>query len=183
MRRIVLYCLLFFFVTAGIAWAASKVYVATETVITWGDTGRTHALTFSGITSGTLRMGARHDKGSGSRAIDFTYLCQLSLTGTNVPNTTTVEFWVAWSDGTMIDGGISTSDASAASADKRNNLHLAGLLVVDQATTNTVMMASGRFQVPTQYFSFGFYNGSGLPMQSVTTNYCSVYPTPPELNP
>jgi hypothetical protein len=180
MKRVILACGAVCVLTASLAWAVSQQWIATGTVITWGDTGRTHPLTFNGIAAGTLRMGTQHDKGINSQIEDFTYFCQLSLTGTNVVKEA-VEFYVAWSDGTIIDGNIATTDASAASPDKRFNLKLVGLLVVDQTTSNTVMRASGRFKVPSRFFSLGYYNGTQLPLQAVTTNYCAVYPTPPEM--
>jgi hypothetical protein len=87
-----------------------------------------------------------------------------------------VEIYYVLSAGSHPDGEIGTADA-ALTADKRSNLKLAFLLVVDQTATDTDMTASRELEIPTRYVSLGMWNASGVTSEAGTgTSACRLTP-------
>jgi hypothetical protein len=166
---------------SGVAWAVSQLYINfNATPIKFADSAQTPSatLTMTGatLTAGVGRISTRYDRGAGALPALYFYICTMSLTGTNVVDTT-VEWWMAWSNGTISDGQVSATD-SALTTSKRNNLKLVGVTIVDQTTSNTDMTASGLVFIPTRYFHWGVWNGTALPFQTSTTAHnCLLYPT------
>ena len=156
---------------------ANKVYVNPETALLFADAAQTEdaTLTLSALASGAGRYSARFDRGAGARAALYEWLLNFSLTGTNVV-AAQVEVYVVRSDGTYADGALGTADAALVTG-KRNNLLFAGLAIVDQVTTNTVMSARGYVWLPTRYFSMAVWNATTLPFQTTTTLH-QLYMTP-----
>lgn len=161
-----------------LAWAVSNQYILPGTPITFGDTGSNYGIDFSATASGAGKYSDRADLGAGAHAAQFAWSCQFSLTGTNVPGSY-IEIYISWSDGTNADGALGTTKSTLTSADKRRNLKRIGTLVIDQATTNVVMNASGQAFVPTRYFTLAYWNATGLPFQTSTTLHrCQFTPIP-----
>jgi hypothetical protein len=163
------------------AWAVvSPSYLnSNATPIKFADSAQTPTavLTMTGaqVTAGTGRISGRYDRGAGAQPALYYWTCTMSLTGTNVVGEV-VEWYVAYSDGTNPDGQLGTADA-ALTTNKRNNLHLAGLTIVDQTTTNTNMTASGYVFIPSRYVQWATWNGTTLPFQSQTNvHFCLLYP-------
>jgi hypothetical protein len=159
--------------------AASKQYVAPETVITFADSAQSPSATFtlSNRTAGTGQVSARYDRGTGSHAALYKWRCTIQLTGTNVVGEM-IEWYIATSDGTNPDGEIGTTDA-ALTTDKRKNLFFIGATTVDQTTTNTNMTASGVVAIPDRYISLAMWNGTALPTKTDTAvHHCSLTPIP-----
>jgi hypothetical protein len=134
---------------------------------------------------GTLagKYGDRHDKGAGAQPAQWGWTCSFTLVGTKVPGAA-LEVWVSWSDGTNADGALGTTAGTLSSADKRRNLKLLGQTVADtsDATTGTVLTASGMAWLPTRYFSPAVWNATTLPTQNVAnTSSCTFTPLPPEM--
>ena len=156
---------------------ANKIYTAIETALLFADAAQAEdaTLTLSALGSGVGRVSARFDRGAGSHAGLYEWRLNWSLTGTNVV-AATVEIYLASSDGTNPDGQIGTADAALAT-DKRKNLKLAGLAIVDQTTTNTVMTASGYIWVPSRYISMAVWNATTLAFQTSTSLH-QLYLTP-----
>lgn len=165
------------------AGAVSKQYTAPGTAVIFADSAQTPTVTWtlSNKANGVGQVSARYDKGAGSQPALWEMRCRFSFTGTNVVGTT-LELYVATSDGTNPDGEVGTSDASM-SSDKRRNLLFVGVLVVDQTTTNTVMTASFRnIYLPQRYFSLAMWNNTGLPTQTSTSAHrCTMTPVPFEM--
>lgn len=180
--RIVWSVLLSLGLLASTTWAANKVYVNPESSILFADSAQVEQATWtlSALAAGAGRISAQYDRGAGAHAAWYEWRCRLRLTGTNVVGAV-VEFYVATSDGTYVDGNVGTADAALAS-DKRNNLRPLGVLLVDQTTTNTEMVASGRIRLDARYLSLGIWNGTSLPLQTDTANHgCLLTPMPEEV--
>ena len=175
--------LLLLLLWSSCAWAvASKQYVAPETGVVFTDSGGggNVVLPFRAVGPGAGRYSDRYDKGAGSKAANWTWHCQLSLTGANTAGQT-LDLFVSWSDGTYADGTLSTSNGTLLT-DKRRNLKRIGQLVVDQASSNVNMVGSGQVFIPTRYFSVAFWNNTSLTTQDLATVHkCVFYPVPPEM--
>jgi len=162
---------------AAPVWATSFQYTSPGTAITFADTGGT-AMTFSNRASGTGQVSALADKGAGDQPSLWQAQCSISLTGTNTQGQQ-LEYYVATSqDGTTIDGALTMN--SSFTTDQRRNLTLIGVLQVDQASTNTTMVATFRnIYLPARYFAVGFWNGTSLPTETSTTKHkCVFTPVP-----
>ena len=156
-------------VTAGTAWALNKILVAKGTPLLFADSAQTEdvTMTLSALASGAGRCSARYQKTGGNvKSNRWEMRPHIQLTGTNVVGET-VEFYVATSDGTSAQGTVATTDAALAT-DKRKNLTFAGVLVVDQTTTNTTMITSFPVVIEEAYFSVCVWNGSTLPLKTDT---------------
>jgi hypothetical protein len=157
----------------------SKQYVISETAITFCDSGQgcTKTMTMANIAAGAGQYSDQLDRGAGAHAADYEWRCWLALTGTNVLNEA-VEIYFGTSDGTNNDGGLGTTTSALVTA-KRNNLKFMGQLLVDQTTTNVVMIASGLVHVRSRYLTLAFWNATSLPTQnSASVNECSLTPMP-----
>jgi hypothetical protein len=161
---------------SGTAYAAtSKQYLVMEAPITIGDSG-TIVLTMNNLAFGAGRMSTRYNRGTAARAALFEWRCTITLTGTNTVGQV-IEWYLATSDGTTIDGNLSATDG-ALPTDKRNNLKPIGITIVDQATTNTPIIASGWVLIPSQYFSWGVWNGTTATNFQATAGGSSCTLTP-----
>ena len=172
---------LLFCASQGLA-VTSNQYVSPGTAKVFGDSAQTPDVTWtlSALASGAGRISARFDKGSGAQPALWELKCRLQLTGTNVVGAS-VEFYISPSDGTNPDGEIGTADA-ALTTDKRRDLTLAGVLVVDQTTTNTTMTRSFQVYVPNRYFSLGVWNATTLPFKTDTAVHrCTATPMVPQM--
>ena len=161
---------------------ANLVYSAIEAALLFADSAQVEdaTLTLSALASGAGRYSARFDRGTGSHANLYKWLLNFSLTGTNIVGATVEIYW-GESDGTYADGGLGTTDAALAT-DKRKNLHLAGLAIVDQTTTNTVMTASGYLWTTSRYITMAVWNATTLAFQTSTSlHQLFLIPVPDEI--
>lgn len=182
MKRWFVLSMLAVFLWAPLAHAVNDIYWDRGTSKLFADSAQSEdvTITLSALASGAGRYSARYDKGSGSQPTKFSWECHLQLTGTNVVGEV-VEFYVALSDGTNAQGALGTSDAALAT-DKRKNLTLIGVLVVDQTTTNTTMVAHGTVDIYTRYFSLGVWNATALALKTDTAVHgCTFTPVFPEI--
>lgn len=161
---------------------ANKVYRATETPITFRDSGGDVVITLQNLAFGAGRVSARHDRGAGS-------LTQLhEVTGVFQFETApalgeVIEIYLFQSDGTYMDGTLGTSDA-ALSSDKRRNGMLVGCVVVDTTSVTTDII--GRFidvPISSRYYSMGTWNASAGDNLENTANASRIIvtPQPPEI--
>lgn len=158
------------------AYAVNKILVAKGTPITFADSAQTPTknLTMTALAAGTgcttacTRCSAIYTKtGNNAKSQYWEMRPTVQLTGTNVVNES-IEYYVALSDGTDIQGNIATTDGTI-DVNKKKNLTFAGVLVVDQTTTNTSMKAA--FQnifIPTSDFSVCVSNQTTLPFKTDT---------------
>jgi hypothetical protein len=186
MRRWVYGFLLLALLSPAPGWAVQQQYVKPGTGILFADTGGTVTWTLSNRTNGVGRISARYDKNalasaSGAMPALWDIRCWISLTGTNVIGTN-VEYYLATSNGTRVDGEVGTADAALGS-DQRRALTFLGLLPVYQTTSNITMTVSFHsVWIPTRYFSLGMWNATGIPTETSTTKHgCEATPMTPEI--
>lgn len=160
------------------SWAASKILVVPGTALTFADAAQTPTggtFTLTGLATGAGQYSARYDKGVGAKSSWWGWRCHAQLTGTNVVGDV-IEWYVSTSDGGNAQGQLGTT-AAALTTDKRKNLTLIGVLVVDQTTTNTTMTASGYVEIKERYFSMAVWNATSLNFTSSTSVHgCTMTP-------
>jgi|SRR5215510_3248208 len=163
-------------------WATAKQYTVPETSVTFADSGGTVAMTFSNKATQTGQVGALYNKTTGAQPAFWQFQCQISLTGTHTIGAAIEYYLVTSQDGTTLDGGV-TANAALASADKRRNLTPIGVIVVDQTTAGTSMIATFRnVYIPSQYYTLAFFNNTAISTETSTTKHkCVGTPTTPQM--
>lgn len=165
------------------ALGANKLYVTPETVITFADSAQTPTatITLSALATVTGRVSAQHDRGAGAHAMCYLWFATFQLTGTNVVGST-IDLYLALSDGTNVDGSVGTADAALASVNNLLALRFIGSLPVYQTTTNTAMNTSGFYCTAARYMSLVVYNATTLPLKTDTgVHKVSFFPMPMEI--
>lgn len=169
MKKVLVGFLMFMSVTAGVAYAANKILVSKGTPLLFADSAQTEdvTMTLSNRTAGSGQCSARYTKtGANVKSQKWEMRPHIQLTGTNVVGEV-LEFYVSTSDLTNAQGNIATTDAALAT-DKRKNLTFAGILVVDQTTTNTTMVAAFPVVIEEAAFSVCMWNATSLPTKTDT---------------
>jgi hypothetical protein len=182
MKRVVGAFLVFLLLTAGLAYAANRILILKGVPITFTDTGGDRALTLAGLAAATgcttacTRCSAQYVKtGANVKSQLWEMRPHLQLTGTNSLNEV-VEFYVATSDGTFVQGNIATTNGLI-DINKRKNLTFAGVLVVDQQATNTTMVAAfPRIVIDEVAFQVCVSNQTSLPFNSSAVHGVTMTP-------
>lgn len=162
---------------------ANKVYTAPESALTWDSAGTSAALTCTSLASGSGRVGAQLDRGSGSRAMRYRWEFRCKV-GSNPTVGNMVELYLATAhtSSSNIDGDVGTADAALSAADKRRNLLTVGTCVMDVADSTKTFRASGFIWVPTQYVSPVVYNNTGQTFSATASDHVFILiPMPDEI--
>jgi len=157
----------------------SKIYVARETPIVWGDTAGDLVMTLNNLAAAAVRIGARKDFGAGSTSEWYTwrFTCQFE-TAPVVGQC--VYIYLAWSDGTEEDGQLGAADA-AGDTNSVKNMKLIGVLVVTSTDADHDMTASGVCRIPTRYVSPCVHNATADNLQATNdTAEFTLTPIPSE---
>jgi len=180
MKKILVSFFVFMIATATVAYAANRILALRGTTIAFSDSV-TPALTLSALAAGTgcttacTRCSAQYTKtGANVKSNRWEMRVGARLTGTNVLNET-VEYYVSTSDGTNTQGNIATTN-STIDINKRKNLTFAGVLVVDQTTSNTTMVASFPVTIDEIAFQVCASNQTTLPFETGTASYVKMTP-------
>ena len=154
----------------------NKIYRAVETSITFQDSGGDAVITLQGLGYGAGRISAQYDRGAGSKPARYNWKAVFQYA--SAPQVgETIELYIAESDGTYVDGNVGTADA-ALTSDKRKNLTLIGLVIVDTTAADTNIIASGICHIWQRYFSLGVWNASSGDNLKNTANASKVIFTP-----
>ncbi len=137
---------------------ANLIYTASQTAITFKESGGDAVITLLNLGYGAGRISAQYDRGAGSKPMRYSWKAKLQFETAPAVGEL-VEIYLAQSDGTYVDGVLGTSDA-ALTTDKRRNLDLIGVVVVDTTSTATDIVASGVCYIWQRYFSVGVWNAS-----------------------
>jgi hypothetical protein len=138
-------------------------------------TGPTAAFALTGIAAGAGQYSARYDKGAGPQAYLWAWRCHVQM-ATAPTAGDVIEWYVSTSDGTNADGQFGTTTA-ALTSDKRRNLRLMGILVIDQGTASVTMTASGYVEIKERYFSLAVWNATAAAfLNNVNINGCTMTP-------
>lgn len=128
----------------------SKAYVLQETAITWTDSGGDYALDLGGLAADAWRAGTVGDLGSGARADRYELKVVIDGFDTAPVVGETVEVYLAFSDGTNIDGDLSGTDGASSSV-VAPNIQFALALTVQTTTAADELIASTTVDIVSRY--------------------------------
>ena len=159
--------------------ATSKQYVARETAVVWGDSGRDLVMTLNNLAAAALRLGAQHDWGVGSTPEWFTWRLTVQFETAPVVSET-ILIYLAWSDGAEEDGQLGAADA-AGDGNSVKNMKMIGALIVTSTDATHDMTASGICRIPTRYVSPCLHNNTADNLKaSANGSEFTLTPIPPE---
>ena len=166
---------------------ANLVHQNQGTVITWADSGATHAITLKGLASGTGRQGVEHDFGVTAVASRFMWLAQVQFDTATPPVVgEAVDIYLKTApDGDNYDNDDGDgTDIAVSAEDKLKNLWYLGSIIVDQAAADVKMQASGMIEIGAEKVAPVFWNGTAdnLDDDAATTDLkFSLIPIPFEI--
>lgn len=160
---------------------ANKIYAAPESVVSFKASGGTVTFTPTSLASGSLRVSAQYDRGSGSKP--GRYVWRLTTKLASVAAGAFVSVYLSTSDGTTQDGNLGTSDATSSSADKIRNLQWIGNVVCDKGSDSAEPWnGSGVVEIFDRYVSVVVYNISGVALSSTAGDHIlTLTPMPDEI--
>jgi hypothetical protein len=186
-KRVLTSFLIFMMVTAGIAYAANKILVSKGTALLFADSFQAEdvGFTLSGLAAGTgctttcNRCSARYTKtGTNVKSQRWEIRPHFQLTGTNVIGEV-VEFYVATSNLTNVQGGIVATD-SAYDINVKKAFTFIGVAPVYQTTSNITMEYAFTATIEEAAFQICVSNQTTLPFRT-DTNVHGVVVTPMDL--
>lgn len=133
----------------------SKAYVATETAVTWTDTGGDYTMDLGGLAADGVRVGAQGDLGASPRA--YLYDWKMIIDGFDTAPVVgePVGLYLSFSSTASAaeqDGDLGTSDAAASTDDLPNLLPL-GFASVQTTTAGDELIISGQVEIFARYVS------------------------------
>jgi hypothetical protein len=135
----------------------------------------TAAFALTGLATNTGQYSARYDKGTGPQAATWRWRCHVQMASAPTAGEV-IEVYVSTSDGTNADGQLGTTTA-ALTSDKRRNLTLVGVLLVDQTSASVTMTASNTVDIKERYFSLALWNATAVNLlTSVNVHGCTMTP-------
>ena len=158
--------------------ATSKAYLLPEAAIDWLNTGGDELLTLTSVAAGAGRQGALHDFGTAARSPEFAWRAWVKFATTPVVGERVMIYWKT-SDGTRPDNDDGTGDIALSAEDKLKNLTFLGSIVVDEASTTPLFVASGDVYLPHRHGSPVFFNDTADALSSTATDHgFSLTPVP-----
>ena len=160
---------------------ANKVYINEETTKTWTDTGGDYAMDLGALAADAVRVGTQGDLGAAPRADQYSWKLVIDGFDTAPVVGETVDLYLAFSDGTYVDGDVGTSDAAGATVDLPNLLFL-GSAVVQTTTAGDNLIISGMVQIAQRYVSPVIHNNTADALLSTADSHKFILtPVPPEV--
>ena len=154
---------------------ANKVYVATETALTFQDSGGTAVITLNNLAANVGRVSAQVDRGAGSRASRFLLEAKFEKGVAGVVGQI-ITVCLFGGDGTNTDGNVGVVDA-ALTATQALAAFFTLQVVVTTTATNTPIRQTCEVSLPLRRVSVGVVNSlTGL--LRATANACVVTLTP-----
>jgi len=160
---------------------ANKVYINEETTKTWTDTGGDYTMDLGALAADAVRVGAQGDLGAAPRPDQYSWKLVIDGFDTAPVVGETVDLYLAFSDGTNIDGDVGVSDAAGATVDLPNLLFL-GSAVVQTTTAGDNLIISGMVQIAQRYVSPVIHNNTADALLSTADSHKFILtPVPPEV--
>jgi hypothetical protein len=130
------------------------------TPIVFKDTDATYTITLNNLAHAAGQFADQWDRGAGAKPSTYRVRCtfQLEATHTGVLGER-IEVYMATSDGTNQDGTLGTSTA-ALTADKKQNLKLIGIVLLDQVAKDVSMTRTFTVEILDRYVTFGVWNNT-----------------------
>ena len=152
-----------------------------ETTKTWTDTGGDYAMDLGALAADAVRVGTQGDLGAAPRADQYSWKLVIDGFDTAPVVGETVDLYLAFSDGTYVDGDVGTSDAAGATVDLPNLLFL-GSAVVQTTTAGDNLIISGMVQIAQRYVSPVIHNNTQDALLSTADSHKFILtPVPPEV--
>jgi len=157
------------------------------TVITWADSGGTHAITLKGLASGAGRQGVEHDFGVAAVEFRFMWLAQVQFDTATIPVVgEAIDIYLKTApDGDNYDNDDGDgTDIAVSAEDKLKNLWYLGSIIVDEAAVDVPIQASGLIEIGAEKVAPVFWNATADTLDddaSTTDLKFSLIPVPPEI--
>jgi len=128
---------------------ANEVYQVIGTPITFKSSGGSVVWTPAGTTTLQGRKSASWDRGESPQPEEYSWRAKIAWQNTPVVGEA-IDFYIATSDGTIIDGTTTAGDATFTDTDALPNMLYVGSLIADMTTTDSVQ-GSGVFRMYERY--------------------------------
>ena len=159
---------------------ANKIYTISETAVVWA-VGGTPDLDLGGLAADAVRVGQQKDFGASARAFEFDWHFFMDGFDTAPVVGENVNIYLAFSDGTNVDGNVGTADAAGATV-ALPNLHQIGSVIVQTTTAGDNLIASGHLQIFARYVSVVIHNNTADALLGTADAHTfKLIPTPPEV--
>lgn len=159
---------------------ANKVYIARESTTVFQESSGNVVITLLNMLTTVARVSARFDRGTGSNAGWHEWRMTFQSDTTPVFGQT-VDLYASYSDGTLEDGDVGTGDA-AVLVNVLKNLDYLGSVAVQVQTATVDHRSSGRFFIPTRYYSLIVHNNTEDSLENTANvNTITVTPIPDEI--
>ena len=162
---------------------ANKVYIQEETAKTWSDatTGGDYVMDLGSLAPDNVKVGAQCDLGAAPRADQYAYKFVIDGFDTAPVVGETVDLYLAFSDGTYVDGDVGTADAAGFTADLPNLMYL-GSASVQTTTAADNLIISGLVNIPFRYVSPVVHNNTADALLGTSDAHKFILtPVPPEV--
>ena len=143
----------------------SKLYQEIETAVSFSSAGDV-VFSAASVAFGAGRKSAQWDTGVTPQARRYAWRCKTKFQATPVVGET-IDFYMATSDGTIIDGGVTAGDAAFTDEDALGNLLYIGSVKVDTTGTDTVQ-TSKTFTMHSRYGVLVMWNATAAETLSAT---------------
>ena len=143
----------------------SAIYQRLGTAVTFASAGDV-VFSAASVAFANGRKSAQCDRGATPQSQDYAWRAKCALQATPVLGET-IDFYMATSDGTIIDGTTTAGDAAFTDVDALPNMIYIGSLVVDTTTTASIQ-ASGVFSMNERYGVLVMWNATAAETLSAT---------------
>ena len=155
---------------------ANETYLVRGTPVTFKSSGGTVLWTPTSVAFQAGRKSDQWDLGAGATPDEFEWRAKIALQATPVLSES-IDFYLATSDGTIIDGNVTAGDAAFTDVDALPNLHYVGSLVVDTTGTDSIR-GSGTFRMTSRYGILVMWNNTAAETLSATATDHEFIATP-----
>ena len=159
----------------------NKIYTQTKTAKTWTDSGGDYTLDLGSLAADAVRVGAQGDLGAAPRSDRYEYRLVIDGFATAPVVGESVDLYLAFGDGTYVDGDVGTSDAAGATDDLPNLLYL-GSAIVQTTTAGDDLVISGTVEIVSRYVSPVIHNNTADALLGTADAHKFILtPVPPEV--
>lgn len=145
---------------------ADEIYQVIGTPVTFKASGGTVAWSPASVAFQAGRKSAQWDRGASPQPDEYSWRAKVKLQATPVVGES-IDFYIATSDGTIIDGTTTAGDAAFTDNNALANMLRVGSLVVDTTTTDSIQ-ASGVFRMYERYGVLVMWNNTAAETLSAT---------------
>lgn len=159
----------------------SVIQIARETALVFGTSGQTVNLTMTSLANNAGRVSSQYDRGTGLASDEYFGRASIKLAVAAAIGAT-ARIYVASSDGTDVDGGLSATDAALPSVERLRNLIQVATIVADAATVGPFFAPIPIFRFEGRYMQFVIYNEMGQALTATAADhYIKIQAIRPEI--